>query len=189
MDELRAFYESRRAEVREKWNRDLPFDELVFDRWERARSLGFGEGASIYHLSYVFGDVKVGEHTWIGPFTLLDGSGGLEIGDWCSIASGVQIYSHDTVDWAVTGGEAQPARSKTVIEDCVYIGAGTVVARGVRIGAHSVIGAMSFVNRDVPPYSIVGGVPARGLGRIGESGERTYLPKDAGARARRPATS
>ena len=104
LDALRALYEQLRADMRERWRRDLPLEELLFDRWERARSLGFGEGSSIYHSSYVYGDVRVGSDTWIGPFTLLDGTGGLTIGDNCSISTGVQIYSHDTVKWAVSGG-------------------------------------------------------------------------------------
>ena len=77
--------------MRLRWNRDLPLEELLFDRWERARYLGFGAGASIYHTSYVFGDVRVGANTWIGPLTVLEGSGGLTIGAHCSISSGVQI--------------------------------------------------------------------------------------------------
>ena len=54
----------------------------------------------------VIGDVKVGSHTWIGPNVILDGSGGgLEIGDYCSIDAGAQIYTHDTVMWAISGGQ------------------------------------------------------------------------------------
>ncbi len=103
-DQLLALYAHLRAETHARWDRDLPFDELLFDRWERARSLGFGEGASIYHSALVYGDVVVGPSTWIGPFTLLDGSGGLRIGRNCSISAGVHIYSHDTVKWALSGG-------------------------------------------------------------------------------------
>jgi acetyltransferase-like isoleucine patch superfamily enzyme len=180
-ESLRALYESLRADLRERWNRDLPLEELLFDRWERARSLGFGEGASIYHNSYVYGDVKVGKNTWIGPFTLLDGSGGLTIGDGCSISSGVQIYSHDTVAWAVSAGVAEPERSPVVIGDYTYIGSQTVVGRGVRIGERSVIGACSFVNRDIPAYSVAVGAPCRPIGtvRVGEDGavELQYPPR------------
>src|SRR5689334_8815815 len=100
-DELLRSYESLRATMNATWDRDLPYEELLFDRWERARHLGFGEGTSIYHLSYVYGQVSVGRNTWIGPFTVLDGSGGLTIGDWCSISAGVQIYSHDSVTRAL----------------------------------------------------------------------------------------
>lgn len=158
---------SLRLQVRERWERDLPFDELLFDRWERASSLGFGEGSSVYHLSYFYGDVRVGEHVWIGPYTLIDGSGGgVTIGDYCVISAGVHVYTHDTVAWAVSGGRAPYTHAPVVIEDACYLGAQVVVAKGVRIGAHSVIGAGSFVNRDIPPYTVAVGSPARPVGRV-----------------------
>lgn len=165
-DQLRELYEELRAGMREQWNRDLPLEELLFDRWERARSLGFGEGSSIYHNSYVYGDVTVGRDTWIGPFTLLDGSGGLTIGDSCTISSGVQIYSHDTVRWAVSGGATGTERSPVAIGSFTYVGSQSVVDRGVVIGERAVIGACSFVNRDIPPNTVAVGVPCRPIGRV-----------------------
>lgn len=174
-DEMRALYEELRGRTREQWNRDLPFEELLFDRWERAASLGFGEGSSIYHNSYVYGDVSVGRNTWVGPFTLLDGTGGLTIGESCSISSGVQIYSHDTVRWAVSGGVTETERSPVSIGSFTYVGSQTVVGRGVTIGDHVVIGACSFVNRDIPAYTVAVGVPCRPIGTvaIGEDGSVT----------------
>ena len=166
LEELRALYDALRAETRGQWNRDLPFEELLFDRWQRASDLGFGEGSSIYHNSYVYGDVAVGRHTWIGPFTLLDGSGGLEIGDYCSISSGVHLYTHDTAAWAVSGGRADAERAPVRIGDNCYVGSQTVVAKGVTIGDHSIVGACSFVNRDLPPYSVGVGIPCRAVGRV-----------------------
>jgi acetyltransferase-like isoleucine patch superfamily enzyme len=163
---LRELYESLRTDMRERWDRDLPLEELLFDRWERARSLGFDDGASIYHNSYVFGDVRVGRNPWLGPFTLLDGTGGLTIGQGCSISSGVQIYSHDTVRWAVSEGAAPTERSPTAIGDFTYIGSQTVVDRGVTIADHCVIGASSFVNRDIPAYTVAAGVPCRAIGSV-----------------------
>lgn len=176
-DQLRELYHALRSETRERWKRDLPLEELLFDRWERARSLGFGEGSSIYHNSYVYGDVAVGRNTWIGPFTLLDGSGGLTIGDFNSISSGVHIYTHDTVAWAITGGVAETERAPVAIGDACYIGAQTVIGKGVTIGEHSVIGACSFVNRDIPPYSVAAGVPCRPIGtvRVGDDGTAELL--------------
>jgi acetyltransferase-like isoleucine patch superfamily enzyme len=171
---LRALHEELAAEMRARFHRDLPFDDLLFDRWERARQLGFGEGASIYQSSHVYGDVKVGEHTWIGPFTLLDGSGGLEIGAWCSIAAGVQIYSHDTVAWALSGGTAAPVRSRTTIGDRCYVGPLSIISRGVSVGAGSIVAAHSFVNGDVAPGTAVGGSPARLLGSVRLAEDATY---------------
>ncbi|MGH3131366.1 MAG: acyltransferase [Gaiellaceae bacterium] len=180
--DLRALHARLQAEMRERWDRDLPLDELLFDRWERARALGFGEGTSLYHSSYVYGDVKVGRDTWIGPFTLLDGSGGLEIGDNCSISTGVQIYTHDTVAWAVSGGAAPYEHAPVQIGSCCYVGPNSVIAKGVSIGEHCIVGAASFVNRDVPPYSIAVGSPSRIMGRVRVDADGVTLVYEDAAR-------
>lgn len=166
LERMRSLHATLRDEMRSRWNRDLPFDELLFDRWERAKYLGFGEGTSVYHSSYIYGDVKVGSNTWIGPMTVLEGSGGLTIGSNCSISAGVKIFTHDSVQWAVSGGKAAYEKAPVTIGDCCYIGSQTVIAKGVTIGAHSVIGACSFVNEDVPPYTIAAGAPCRPRGRV-----------------------
>jgi acetyltransferase-like isoleucine patch superfamily enzyme len=163
---LKELHAERHSAVHAEWRRSLPFCELLADRWERARILGFGEGSSIYQNSYVFGDVAVGKHTWIGPYTMLDGSGSLRIGDCCSISTGVQIYTHDSVAWALTGGKASYEQSPVSIGNCCYIGSQTVISKGVSIGDHSIIGACSFVNRSMPPYSLAFGTPCRVRGRV-----------------------
>ena len=165
-DELRRLHEALRDEIRRRWDRSVPFADELLDRWERAAWLGFGEGSSIYDQSLVLGEVEVGEQTWIGPGTILDGRGGLSIGSYCSISAGVQIYSHDTLRWALSGGKAPEERARTVVEDRCYLGPQTVVAKGVTIGTCSAVGALSFVNRDVPPFSIAVGIPARVRGRV-----------------------
>jgi acetyltransferase-like isoleucine patch superfamily enzyme len=165
-EELRRLYAELQREMKARWNRDMPLEELLFDRWDRARALGFGEHASIYHNSYVYGDVKVGNKTWIGPFCLLDGSGGLTIGDTCSISAGVQIYTHDTVKWALSSGRAKPEDGSVRIGDGCHIGALAVVIKGVEIGDHCVVGAHSLVNRSIPALTVVAGVPARPIGHV-----------------------
>ena len=140
--------------------RFLPLDEEQSDRWERAKELGFGKGTSIYANSYVYGTVKVGKNTWIGPFTILDGSGGLEIGDYCSIAPGVQIYTHDSVMWAVSGGKHIVKREPVKIGNCCYIGPNTTIAKGVTIGDRVIVGANSFINKDVVSDVKISGNPA-----------------------------
>ena len=177
MKSLVTLYQGLRRATRERWHRDLPFEELLFDRWERAKSLGFGEGASIYHNSYVYGDVTVGKNTWIGPYTLLDGSGGLIIGDNCSISAGVHIYTHDTVKWAVSGGKVGAERAPVIIGSCCYIGSQTVIGKGVSIGNHCIVGACSFVNRDVPAYTVASGCPCvpRGYVTVDQGGSVTWV--------------
>jgi acetyltransferase-like isoleucine patch superfamily enzyme len=164
--DLRRLYQELRGLMWERWKRDLPLEELLFDRWERARQLGFGERSSIYHNSYVYGDVTVGRESWIGPFCLLDGSGGLDIGEFCSISAGVQIYTHDTVKWALTSGKAPFDHAPVRIGASSHIGAQTVVVKGVEIGDHCVVGANSFVNRDLAPFTVAVGSPARAIGRV-----------------------
>jgi acetyltransferase-like isoleucine patch superfamily enzyme len=177
-DELRDLYRRLDSDMRERWQRSLPFDELLSDRWERARTLGFGDKASIYATSHVYGDVSVGERTWIGPFTLLDGTGGLHIGSTCSISAGVQIYTHDTVQWALTEGRAAYEHGPVAIGDCCHIGAQSVVGMGVTVGDHCVIGACSFVNRDIPSSSVVFGVPARVVGHVELDGNKASIVFD-----------
>ena len=147
--------------VQERWNRSLPFGDYIVDRWEKAKALGFGEGSSIYDSALVMGDVIVGKNTWIGPFTVLDGSGGLIIGDYCSISAGVHIYSHDTVEWATSGGKAAPAQAPVRIGSRCYIGPNVIISRGVTIGDGCVIGANSFLNSDLAAGSKAWGTPAR----------------------------
>jgi acetyltransferase-like isoleucine patch superfamily enzyme len=169
IEEYRRFlglHLSLRAQIMNRWQRALPFNDELFDRWERAEFLGFGKGASIYDSSLVLGNVQVGEHTWIGPYTVLDGSGGLAIGAWCSISAGVQIYTHDSIAWALTGGRAEYTRASTSVGDCTYVGPLTVVEKGIHIGHHCVVGANSFVNGNVPDYSIAVGTPYRIVGQV-----------------------
>jgi acetyltransferase-like isoleucine patch superfamily enzyme len=154
----KSVYKARDV-VRKSWDRVLPTGDYLSDRWEKAKYLGFGAGSSIYDSSLVIGDVRVGKNTWIGPFTVLDGSGGLVIGDFCSISAGVQIYSHDTVEWAVSGGENVTKYEPTKIGANVYLGPNVIIARGVTIGEGSVIGANSFVNNDIPAHSRAWGNP------------------------------
>lgn len=155
--------------VAEKWQRTLPLGDYLVDRWEKAHRLGFGAGSSIYDSSLVLGPVKVGDNTWIGPFTILDGSGGLEIGSYCSISAGVQIYSHDTIEWAVTGGVAGPAKAPTKIGSRCYIGPNAVIAKGVTVGDGCVIGANSLVLCDIPEDSKAFGTPCRVVGKVTHS--------------------
>lgn len=162
--ELKAFWLARRQEVQNQFNRTLPFGDYVVDRWQKAKELGFGEGTSVYDSSLILGDVKVGSHTWIGPFTVLDGSGGLSIGSNCSISAGVQIYSHDTVERSLSGGNAPIKLTGTKIGSNCYIGPNVVVGKGVTIGDRVVVGANSLVLTDIPSDSKAFGTPCRVVG-------------------------
>ena len=157
----------RRDEMREKYNRVLPSGEYLFNRFDKAPYLNCGEGSSIYDSSVVMGDVIVGDKVWIGPYTLLDGSAAeLRIGNFVSIDSGVMIYTHDSTKHYVSGGIEPFQKGKVTIGDCTVIGTSTMVGCNVSIGNHCVVGANSFVNKDVPDNTIVAGIPARKIGYV-----------------------
>ena len=140
---------------------EASFADILFDRWERAKLLGFGEGTSIYDSCVILGDVKVGKNTWIGPNTVLDGSGELTIGNNCSISAGVQIYSHDSVKWAISGGVEKYEYCQTNIGNNCYIAPNVIIAKGVTLGDGCIVGANSFVNSSFNAGSKIAGNPAK----------------------------
>ena len=137
----------------------LPLGDTLIDRWDKAAFLGFGEGTSVYDSCVVFGDVKVGTNCWIGPFTVLDGSGGLSIGNNCTVGAGAHIYSHNSVNTTL---HQHPIERKPVhIADRVYLGPNAVIAYGVSIGTGAVVGANALVTCDIPAFAKAVGNPAR----------------------------
>ncbi len=173
---LHKLYEKQDSELLREFGRSLPFADGMFDRWERAKRLGFDEGVSIYNSALVFGEVSIGKNTWIGPQVILDGSGGgVTIGSTCSISASVHIYTHDTVLWALSGGNMEKRTGAVTIGDCCYIGAQSIVAAGVNIGSRCLVAANSFVNKDVADGTIVGGSPAKILGQVSGSGEEVRI--------------
>lgn len=169
---LKLLHYQLRDKKKIEWDRVLPFDELLFDRSEKANYVKAKKGASVYENSYLYGNVMIGKNTWVGPYTLLDGSGGkLKIGDFCSISGGVHIYTHNTVERSLTAGKASHKKGAVTIGDCCFLGPYVVVSLGTRIGRCSVIGAHSFVNSNIPPYSIAYGMPAKVVGKISIKGK------------------
>jgi acetyltransferase-like isoleucine patch superfamily enzyme len=173
---LKSLHHDLRKKMKSDWDRVLPFNELLFDRWEKASFLKSAKNANIYDSSYVFGDVSIGEKTWIGPFTILDGSGAkIKIGKYCSISSGTQIYTHDTVEWSLTGGNTPFKKGSVSIGDFCYIGPHAIISKNVKIGKCSVIGANTLVNSKIPPYSIVFGNPGKIVGKVKVKGKKVIL--------------
>jgi acetyltransferase-like isoleucine patch superfamily enzyme len=145
---------------KKKYDRFLSMPDYFVDRWERACLMGFGEGSSVYDSCLVLGDVKIGKNAWVGPYTILDGSGGgLIIGNNCNICAGVQIYTHSTVEKVINNMNIET--SGVTIGDNVYIGPNTVISMGCHIGSRVIIGTNSFVNKDVPSNTKVFGIPAK----------------------------
>jgi acetyltransferase-like isoleucine patch superfamily enzyme len=66
----------------------------------------------------------------------------------------------------LSGGKAEYEKDPVRIGDCCYVGSQTVIIKGVTVGAHSAIGALSLVNKDIPSHSIARGVPAKVVGKV-----------------------
>lgn len=73
----------------------------------------------------------------------------------------MQIYSHDSVQWAISGGEKEYEYAKTIIGDNCYIAPNVIISKGVTIGKGTIIGAYSFVNESFPENSKIAGNPAK----------------------------
>lgn len=115
--------------------------------------------------AWIIGEPEIGPGTWIGAFTVIDGSGGLRIGAGCDVSCGAHIYTHSTVRRCTTGRRYPDVdRAPVQIGDRVFIGANAVVQMGVTIGDGAVVGAGAVVTRDVPAGVVVTGVPARVTG-------------------------
>jgi acetyltransferase-like isoleucine patch superfamily enzyme len=159
---VRQFLQALARQKKDQFDRRVSVGDLLTERNDNAAMYGFGEGTTMYDSVLVRGDVRVGRHTWIGPGCILDGSGGrLEIGDWCSISAGAQIYTHHTVRRSVSLGVDPIDCASTKIGNGVYIGPNSIVQMGVTVGDKAVIGANSLVNRDVPARAKAFGSPAR----------------------------
>jgi acetyltransferase-like isoleucine patch superfamily enzyme len=107
--------------------------------------------------------LKVGNNSSIGPYAYIGCSGYIEIGDNVMMSPRVSIYSenHNFSETTLPMIEQGVTRSFVKIEDDCWLAANSVILAGVTVGKGSVVAAGSIVTKDVPPYSIVAGNPAR----------------------------
>lgn len=145
----------------------------------RSRLMGritLGDGTQCYHVN-ASGEIDIGRHTFLnGPrIDLVSSLNPISIGNFCSIARGAQVqeYNHRTSGLSsafltrrinpqsATSQDEIESRGPVRIGHDVWLGANSVVVSGVTIGTGAVVAAGAIVTRDVPPYAIVAGNPAR----------------------------
>ncbi|PWH18778.1 MAG: transferase [Ardenticatenia bacterium] len=137
-----------------------------------------GDGSFVMHHAelhvYNFRDlphafIRIGRDSLIGEFCVIRGPGGVSIGDRVYLSPGVHIYSSNHIfsDTKRSFVEQGVVCKGVVIEDDTWIGASAIILDGVRVGKGSVVAAGAVVTTDIPPHTLVAGVPARVIKKIG----------------------
>ena len=117
-------------------------------------------------INNAVGDVIIGDHTRIGLHNTIIGP--VEIGNNVNLAQGITVtaLNHNFSDTKKRIDEQGVSTNPVTIEDDVWVGANAVILPGVTIGEHCVVAAGAVVTKDVPPHSLVAGVPAKVIKKI-----------------------
>jgi UDP-2-acetamido-3-amino-2,3-dideoxy-glucuronate N-acetyltransferase len=148
-----------------------------------------GEGSNIWHWVHVCGGAKIGAGVSLGQNVFVGNR--VVVGDRCKIQNNVSVYDNVTLEEGVFCGpsmvftnvynprslvERKSEYRDTLVKRGATLGANCTIVCGVTIGEHAFIGAGSVVNKSVPAYALMVGVPARQIGWMSEYGEQIPLP-------------
>jgi UDP-2-acetamido-3-amino-2,3-dideoxy-glucuronate N-acetyltransferase len=148
-----------------------------------------GEGSRIWHWAHVCGGAKIGAGVSLGQNVFVGNK--VTIGDKCKIQNNVSVYDNVTLEEGVFCGpsmvftnvfnpraliERKSEYRETRVRLGASLGANCTIVCGVTVGEFAFVGAGAVVNRDVPDYALMVGVPARQIGWMSQFGERLDLP-------------
>lgn len=148
-----------------------------------------GEGSRIWHWAHVCGGAKIGKGVSLGQNVFVGNK--VEIGDGCKIQNNVSVYDNVTLGRGVFCGpsmvftnvynprslvERKSEYRDTRVGEGATLGANCTIICGVKIGEYAFIGAGAVVKKDVKPYALMVGVPAKQIGWMSEFGEQLPLP-------------
>lgn len=160
-----------------------------------------GDGSRIWHWTHICGGARIGKGCSFGQNVFVGND--VAIGDNVKIQNNVSIYDAVTLEDDVFCGpsmvftnvynpRAAVARKneyrRTLVRKGATLGANCTIVCGVTIGEYAFVAAGAVINRDVRPYALMTGVPARQLGWISRHGERLDFPSEGSGEARCPAT-
>ena len=148
-----------------------------------------GEGSRIWHFVHVCGGAQIGKGVSLGQNVFIGNK--VTIGDRCKIQNNVSVYDNVHLEEGVFCGpsmvftnvynprsliERKDQYKDTLVKRGATLGANCTIVCGVTIGEFAFIGAGAVVNKDVPAYALVVGVPAKQIGWMSEFGEQLDLP-------------
>lgn len=148
-----------------------------------------GEGSRVWHWAHVCGGAKIGKGVSLGQNVFVGNK--VVIGDHCKIQNNVSVYDNVTLEEGVFCGpsmvftnvynprsliERKSEYRSTLVKKGATLGANCTIVCGTTIGEYSFVGAGAVVNKDVKPYALMVGVPARQIGWMSEYGEQLDLP-------------
>ena len=148
-----------------------------------------GEGSRIWHWVHICGEAKIGKGVSLGQNVFVGNK--VSIGDKCKIQNNVSVYDNVTLEEGVFCGpsmvftnvynprsliERKNEYRNTLIKKGATLGANCTIVCGVTIGEYAFIGAGAVINRDVKPYALMVGVPAKQIGWMSQYGEKLDLP-------------
>lgn len=156
-----------------------------------------GEGSRVWHFVHVCGGAKIGKGVSLGQNVFVGNK--VIIGDQCKIQNNVSVYDNVYLEEGVFCGpsmvftnvynprsliERKDQYKDTVVKKGATLGANCTIVCGVTIGEYAFVGAGAVVNKDVPAYALMVGVPAKQIGWMSEYGEQLDLPLTGEAQAR-----
>jgi len=159
-----------------------------------------GKGTKIWHFCHIGSEAVIGERCSLGQNVYV---GKAKIGNGVKIQNNVSVYDEVEIEDDVFCGPSMvftnvynPRASisrkheyrKTLVKRGVTIGANATIVCGVTLGEYSFVGAGAVVNRDVKPYALMVGVPAKQVGWISRHGEKLNLPQNGNGEAACPMT-
>jgi UDP-2-acetamido-3-amino-2,3-dideoxy-glucuronate N-acetyltransferase len=148
-----------------------------------------GEGTRVWHFAHVCGGARIGAHCSLGQNVFVGND--VQVGDKVKIQNNVSVYDAVTLEDEVFCGPSMVFTNvynpraalvrkeeyrRTLVRRGATIGANATIVCGVTIGEHAFIAAGAVVNRDVPAFALMAGVPARRIGWMSRFGERLALP-------------
>ena len=163
--------------------------------------VSIGESTKVWHFSHVCAGAVIGNSCSLGQNVFVGNR--VVIGNNCKIQNNVSVYDNVTLENGVFCGpsmvftnvynprSAVPRKSEyrdTLVRQGATLGANCTVVCGVNIGRYVFIGAGAVVNKDVPDYALMVGVPARQIGWMSEYGEQLDLPLSGHEEAQCPHT-